>query len=68
MMILLLLFRKDFWILISFANGPGDMGSIPGWVIPKTLKMLNAQQYKLRVNGKVEQSWEKSNVLSYTSV
>ena len=21
-----------------FANGPGDLGSIPGWVIPKTLK------------------------------
>ena len=33
-----------------FANGPGDQGSIPGRVIPKTLKMvldtslLNAQQ------------------------
>ena len=23
-----------------FANGPGDLGSIPGRVIPKTLKML----------------------------
>ena len=22
-----------------FANGPGDQGSIPGWVIPKTQKM-----------------------------
>ena len=22
-----------------FANGPGDLGSIPGRVIPKTLKM-----------------------------
>ena len=21
-----------------FANGPGDQGSIPGWVIPKSLK------------------------------
>ena len=35
-----------------FANGPGDLGSIPGRVIPKTLKMvldtslLNTQQYK----------------------
>ena len=34
-----------------FANGLGDLGSIPGWVIPKTLKMvldtslLNTQQY-----------------------
>ena len=33
-----------------FANGPGDLGSIPGRVIPKTLKMvldtslLNSQQ------------------------
>ena len=23
-----------------FANGPGDLGSIPGCVIPKTLKMV----------------------------
>ena len=35
-----------------FANGPGDLGSIPGHIIPKTLKMvldtylLNTQQYK----------------------
>ena len=33
-----------------FANGPGALGSIPGWVIPKTQKMvldaslLNTQQ------------------------
>ena len=33
-----------------FANGPGDLGSIPGRVIPKTLRMvldtsvLNTQQ------------------------
>ena len=37
-----------------FAYGPEDMGSIPGRVIPKTLKMvldaslLNTQQYKER--------------------
>ena len=36
-----------------FANGPGDLGSIPGWVIPKTQKMvldaslLNTQHYKV---------------------
>ena len=24
-----------------FANGPGDLGSIPGCVIPKTLKMVH---------------------------
>ena len=23
-----------------FANGPGDLGSIPGRIIPKTLKMV----------------------------
>ena len=57
-----------------FANGPGDMGSIPGRVIPKTLKMVldtslsNTQQYKVRIKGKVEQSRERSSALHYTSV
>ena len=57
-----------------FANGPGDLVSIPGRVIPKTLKMvfdtflLNTQQYKVRIKGKVEQSREKSSILPYTSV
>ena len=43
-----------------FANGPGDLGSIPGCIIPKILKMvldtslLNTQQYKVRIKGKVE--------------
>ena len=52
-----------------FANGPGDLGSIPGRVIPKTLKMvldtslLNTQQYKVRIKGKVEQSRERSSAL-----
>ena len=47
-----------------FANGPGDLGSIPGRVIPKTQKMvldaslLNTQHYKVRIKGKVEQSME----------
>ena len=42
-----------------FANGPGDLGLIPGRVIPKTLKMvldislLYTQQYKVRIKGKV---------------
>ena len=51
-----------------FANGPGDLGSIPGRVIPKTLKMvldttlLNTQHYKV-FKGKVEQSWEWSSAL-----
>ena len=57
-----------------FANGSGDLGSIPGRVIPKTLKMildtslLNTQQYKVRIKGKVEQSRERSSALSYTLV
>ena len=57
-----------------FANGPGDQGLIPGRVIPKTLKMvidnslLNAQQYKVRIKSKVEQSRKRSCALSYTSV
>ena len=57
-----------------FANDLGDLGSIPGRVIPKTLKMvldtslLNTQQYKVRIKGKVEQFWERSSTLPYTSV
>ena len=45
-----------------FANGPGDRGSVPSRVIPKTLKMvlltslINTQQYKVHIEGKVEQS------------
>ena len=52
-----------------FANSPGDLGSIPGHVIPKTLKMvldtslLNTEQYKVRIKGKVEQSTERSSAL-----
>ena len=57
-----------------FTNGPGDLGSVPGRVIPKTLKMLldtsllNTQQYKVRIKGKVEQSRERISALPYTSV
>ena len=57
-----------------FANGPGDLGSIPGRVIPKTLKMeldttlLNTQHDKVRFKGKVEQSREWSSALPYTLV
>ena len=48
--------------------------AIPGSICPKTLKvvldtsLINTQQYKVRINGKVEQSWERSSALSYTSV
>ena len=57
-----------------FANGPGDLGSIPGRVIPNTFKMvldislLNTQQYKARIKGKVEKSRERSCALRYTFV
>ena len=57
-----------------FANGPGDLGSIPGRVIPKTQKMvldaslLNTQHYKVQIKGKVEQSRERSSALPYTLV
>ena len=55
-----------------FANGPGDLGSIPSRVIPKTFKMvldtslLNTQQYKVRIKGKVMRSREMSSAFSYT--
>ena len=52
----------------------GDWGSVPGRVILKTQKMvldaalLKNQYYKVRIQGKVEQSWEWSHALPYTSV
>ena len=52
-----------------FANGPGDLGSIPGRVIPKTLKMvldtslLNTQQCKVRIKGKVDEFRERNSAL-----
>ena len=64
-----------FMLLLYFiANYPGDLGSILGHIIPKTLKMildtslLNTQQYKVRIKGKVEQSRERSSALPCISV
>ena len=57
-----------------FANGSGNLGLIPGRVIPKTQKMvldatlLNTQHYKVKIKGKMEQSKERGSSLSYTSV
>ena len=57
-----------------FANGPRDLGSVPGRVIPKTKKMVldaslfSIQHYKVRTKGKVEQSRERSSALPDTSV
>ena len=58
----------------KFTNGPGDLGSLPGQVIPKTRKRVfeatlhNTQVYKVCIKGKVEQSRERSSALSYTLV
>ena len=58
----------------EIASGPGDQGSIPSRVTPKTQKMvldaalLYTQHYKVRIKGKVEQSWEWGSALPYTSV
>ena len=59
---------------LVFANSPGDLGSIPVYVILKTFKMVldtslfNTQQYKVRIKSKVGQSRERSSTLPYTSV
>ena len=58
----------------EFTNDPGDLGSIPGHIIQKTFKMvldtslLNTQQYKVRIKGKVEQSRKGVAPSPYTSV
>ena len=58
----------------AFDSGPGDLGSIPSRVMPKTFKMVldttlfNTQQYKVYIKGKVKQSRERSSALPYTSV
>ena len=71
---ILLLNRLIFLVGRVFANGPVDLGSIPGLIIPKTLKMVldtslpNTQQYKVRNKGKVEKSRERGCALPYTSV
>ena len=58
----------------EFINGLGDLGLIPVRIIPKTLKMvldasvLNTQQYKVCIKGKVEQSRERSSALPYPLV
>ena len=57
-----------------FVKCQGDLGSIPGRVIPNTLKtgldisLLNIQHYKVCIKGKVEISWERRSALPYTSV
>ena len=55
-----------------FINGLGGLGSVPGHVIPNTLKIVvdtflfNTLHYKVRIKDKVEQSRERSCALPYT--
>ena len=65
----------DIGIMVRvFANSPGDLGSIPGRVIPKTFKMvldaslLNSQHYKVWIKGKVEKPRERSSAFPNTLV
>ena len=57
-----------------FANGPGEVGSIPDRIIPKIFRMvldislLNTQQYKVCIKGKEKQSRKRTSALPYTSV
>ena len=59
-----------------FANGPGDLGSIPGCVIPKTLKMVLdtsllkscTQHYKVRIKSKVCRCVLHADVYGYELV
>ena len=74
----MLLFLKDsqaIGIMVRvFANGPGDWGSIPGCVQPKTHKMvpdpalLNTQHYKVHIKDKMEQPREWSSTFPYILV
>ena len=64
-----LLYRFIGLAVRAFANGPGDWGSIPGRVIPKTQKMvldaplLNTQHYIVWIKGKMEQFRERGCAL-----
>ena len=67
-------FEPDIGMMVRvFANGPGDLGSISGQVLPKTQKMvldaslLNTHHYKVQIKGS-EQSRERSSTLLYTLV
>ena len=58
------------YIYIVFASRPGDRGSIPGLVIPKTQKMvldaslLNTQHYKARIKGKWDNLGKRLGVIA----
>ena len=67
---LIYIYTLDIGIMFRvFTYGSGDLGSVPGRVIPKTQKwyfdasLLNAQHYKVQIKGKVEQSRERCSAL-----
>ena len=57
-----------------FANGPEDQGLIPVRIIQRLKKivcdtsLLNTLHYKVQIEGKVEQSRERSGALLYILV
>ena len=61
-------------IVWVFANGPGDQGSIPGWVIPKTQKwyliapLLNTQHYKVWIRLKWSSPGKEVVLFPYTYI
>ena len=72
---MVIIYKSYFGIMVRvFANGPEDLGSIPGRIIPKTQKiildvtLLNTQHYKVRIKDKEEQSRERSSALTHTLV
>ena len=68
-------YREKKWSLLDYyINGPGDLGSIPSPVIPKTQKMLldavlfSTQHYKVKIKAQMEQSREWISALLSTSL
>ena len=65
---------NSFILYSVFIKDPGDQGSIPGQIRPKTQKMvldaslLYTQHYKVWIRGKMEQSRKRSSALLYTLV
>ena len=58
-------------MVIVFANGAGDLGSIPGRVIAKMVldaTLLKTQHFKVRIKSKLEELRERCSALPYISV
>ena len=70
----LYIYRPIYTMVWVFTNSPGDRGSVPGRIMPKTEKMIldaslfNTKHYKVRIESKVGQYRERSSTLLYTSV